>query len=753
MPAVGAAIAGIFSSIGTAFAAGGFFTTFVGRLLLAVALSALQAALAPKPKEPGIKTKVTQTGGTNPQAFPLLKYAVGGTYACPPMTHGTAGRTPNAFLTYVIVLSDVAGCTLSRVLINNQYVTLGGVAHPDYGLPVTGSMAGYAWVKFYDGSQTTADPMLVSRYGSYPERPWTSDMIGRGTAYAIVTFLYNRDIFPGLPRVRFEMNGIPLYDPRKDTTVGGSGAHRWANRATWEATVNPMVAVYNIMRGISLLDGSIYGGNFPAADLPLATWFGAMNECDLLVSDGASGTEAQFRAGLEIAVDEEPADVIAELLKACTGQVADIGGIWKTRVGPPGVAVFALTDADIVISKDQNYRPFPTFAASYNAAHATYPDPAMAWESKEAPPYYNATYEAQDQGQRLVADLNLVAVPYAAQVRRIMYAGVEEERRFRRHEMTLPPDYVQVEPLDAISWTSTKNGYTTKVFEVGGLTEDVMTGLQRPILRERDSADFSYPGLAAPAAISILPVIPAAQTVPNLAVSGTSILDASGTARRPALTLTWEPDLADVTGIQWEVRLQATGVVITRGSTHSVAAGSLVLTEGILAATAYEVRLWPVVDRPAVWTPWIPATTPATPPVQRPDIGLNAVSDKVTVALASFTTVTAMNAVPRCENALGAVAVGDMYFVAWGCTPTTTSTHNIQVLFRRRIMTSGVWSAYQTIESVNVPNGATQGLGGGQLISGQFENIEFSLLFFVQGSGSGSTLIGNPAVTYQKLVR
>ena len=243
MPAIGAAIGAIVSSVGTAFAAGGFFTTFVGRLLLSIGLSALQAALAPKPKEPGIKTKVTQTGGTNPQGFPLLKYAVGGTHACPPMTHGTIGKTPNAYLTYVILLSDVPGCSLSRVIINNEYVTLGGTPHASYGLPVTGALAGYAWVKFYDGSQTVADPMLLSKYGSYPERPWTSDMIGRGTAYAIVTFRYNRTKFPSLPRVRFEMNGIPLYDPRKDTTVGGSGAHRWNNPATWEATVNPMVAV------------------------------------------------------------------------------------------------------------------------------------------------------------------------------------------------------------------------------------------------------------------------------------------------------------------------------------------------------------------------------------------------------------------------------------------------------------------------------------------------------------------------------
>lgn len=744
MPAIGAAIGAIVSSVGAAFAAGGFFTTFVGRLLLSVALSALQMALMDKPREPGIKTKVTQTGGTNPQAFPLLKYATAGTHACPPMTHGRVGETPNAFLTYVILLSDVPGCTLSRVMINNQYVTLGGTPHADYGLPVTGDMAGYAWVKFYDGSQTAADPMLLAKYALYPERPWLSDMIGRGTAYAIVTFRYKRDIFPNLPRVRFELNGIPLYDPRKDTTVGGAGAHRWGDRLTWESTENPMVATYNIMRGIILGDGSIYGGGMAAEDLPLAGIFTAMNECDLAVSNGA-GTEAQFRAGLEVSVDEEPGDVIAELLKACSGQTAEVGGIWKFRTGPPGVPVMALIDADIVVSKDQNYRPFPNFASSYNGAHATYPDPETAWESKEAAPYYNATYEAEDQGQRLIADLNLVSVPYPAQVRRLMHAWVEEERRFRRHEATLPPDYVLLEPLDSVSWTSAANGYSAKIFEVAGVTEDVMTGLQRVILRERDSADFSYPSLPAPAPVSMLPVIPAAQTVPNFAVSGVSIPDATGADRRPALSLTWEPELADVTGILWEARIQATGVVVARGSTQDVASGALILAEGLIASTAYEVRAQPVVDRPATWTSWIPATTPATL-ITRPDLAEGSVSDQFqAVTLGPLLRQNTPNGTVLASINMGAIAPGTIWrrgvhFDMFLAVSSLADFDRVQLQHRYREFGSPTWSAWKILSGWGYVG--TTGIwdqrteNGGT--SGNYDEYEVRLVV-VNNPGSGQS--------------
>ncbi len=733
MPAIGAAIASIATTVGTLFSAGGFFTSFVGRLLLSIGLSALQRSLLPKPREPGIKTKVTQTGGTNPQAFPLLKYATAGTHVCPPMSHGRAGDTPNAYLTYVVLLSDIRGCTLSRVIVNSEYVTLAGTTHPDYGSNVLGNLAGYLWVKFYDGSQTVADPMLISKYAAYPERPWVADMIGVDSAYAILTFRYNRSIFPSLPRVRFELNGIPLYDPRKDTTVGGSGAHRWNDRNTWEATVNPVVAAYNVKRGITLRDGSVWGGGFPAEDLPLPSWFAGMNECDLVVSTG-SGTEPQFRAGFEVSVDEEPADVIDELMKACMGRVAEIGGVWKVRVGPPGVPVLHITDNDIVITKPQDLRPFPNFAASYNGAHATYPDPQTTWETKEAAPVYNATYEAQDQGQRLIADLNLVAVPFPAQVRRIMYASVEEERRFRRHDHSLPPDCAVLEPLDAISWTSAANGYVTKVFEVDGVTDDLQTLLQGVNLRECDAADYVYPALPAPPPISIAPVIPTLQTVPLFAVTGTSIPDAGGNARRPALSLTWNPDLEDVTGILWEVRVQATAVVVARGSTQDVATGAMLVSDGIIASTAYQVRAKPVVDRPSGWTAWISASTPATL-ITAPDIAVGAVSTTIDFVKNTFLNSETNTGDVVATLDLGEVLVGPAWQIGVQFEATRAAAGNpagVVELQSRYRFGGAAFSAWAVERSFSVSIVGYTLFTDFRLLPGRYDDFEYRLFVATQ---------------------
>jgi len=64
-------------------------------------------------------------------------------------------------------------------------------------------------------------------------------MIGRGIPYVIVNLFRQPELFPGEPRLRFEVLGIPVYDPRRDSSVGGTGSQRWSDRATWERSDNP----------------------------------------------------------------------------------------------------------------------------------------------------------------------------------------------------------------------------------------------------------------------------------------------------------------------------------------------------------------------------------------------------------------------------------------------------------------------------------------------------------------------------------
>lgn len=625
MPQVGAFFAGAFGwgatsavaltpSLAGAWVAGAsvanFFTaTLGGRLLASVALSALSVALQDHPTSRlgGIRTQHTQTGGTNPASFVIgERYATDGQLMAPPMSHGEGFGYHNLYLTYVVEVSDLPGQTLEELYLDGELAEIGTEAHADYGLPLLGRFTDRAWITYYDGTQTAADPMLLDKYPAPLERPWSADMIGEGLCYAVLTFQFDREVWNGFPAVRFVLGGIPMYDPRKDGSVGGTGTHRWDDPATWEQTGNNAVVIYNILRGIDLGGGHVWGGEIAAEDLPLANWFAAMNECDVAITLKSGGTEPQFRAGFEVKVNDDPADVIEELLKGCAGEMAEIGGVFKIRVGPPGLPVFFFDDDDVIVSRPQELDPFPGLSETWNGVQATYPEPASIWQTKDAPPRFNAGFEAEDGGRRLVAELTLPAVPYKRQVQRLMRAYIREERRFRRHELTLPPDANILEPLDAVSYTSARNGYTSKVFEVSQVLDGVVRGNPDVSLKERDASDHVWvPDDELPSSVgSILPQVP-----PDIGVPGFDVDPVTISGRRPGIALTWSAGLDPARGIKWEVRVAATSEIVNRGTTLDLAAGGIVLSSGLLPDVGYEVRARLMTRLKSVWTAWEAVTT------------------------------------------------------------------------------------------------------------------------------------------------
>ena len=618
MPQVAGALAVTFFTWGANAELAVWLGSAAVRLMASVALGAIASQLTKnsqiKNMPSGIRTSVTQNGGVNPTSFVIGTFATAGYHVTPPMSHGTSGKTPNAYLTYVIEIADIRRMAVSRLVIDGEYVTLTAGVDADGFYGVTGKFLDHARVKFYDGTQTTADPWLLTTYGAYASRPWTSDMIGLDQCYAIVVCRYDDTIFNGFPQVRFETTGIPLYDPRADTTVGGSGAQRWATPSTWTASSNPMVQAYNIFRGISFVDGSVWGGGVSASDLPLTEWFAAMNACDVATPLLGGGTQPAYRSGMEILSSDEPMAVLEELAKACSGQFVDMGGVWKPKVGSVSLPSMFITDDDVIVTKDQDYDPFPGLAETYNGVTASYPEPVSLYESVSAPIRTSTTDETADGGRRLIADLSLSAVPYKDQVQRLMEAYRLDNRRFRRHALTLHPSALLLEPTDSISWTSTANGYTAKVFEVNSITDDLMTALQRVAMRERDSADYTWNAATDTKPTSPVPgvvVPPATQVVPSWAVDPVTLTgDVAGVAI-PALKLSWNGvDQDGVDAIKYQIRLVSTGVTFMRGSTHDVESGEVIIADGIAGATAYEARARFVTKGvPTAWSAWDPATT------------------------------------------------------------------------------------------------------------------------------------------------
>jgi hypothetical protein len=617
---VGVAIAAI-----NAFAASSLVAGLVVRVAIYAGLSALGAALRGKPeaqRQAGIKTEVTTTGGANPQTFILGRYATAGNRVAPPYSGPNRGDVPNEYLTYAVDISDLPITSLARIAINGDWVTdlrASGGLHQKEGMIINGDgvfdlNAQYPLFSysFYDGNQTAADAYMMANHASDVDRPWQTDMIGAGVAYAVLTFKYNRAAFNGLPAFLFEVEGIKLYDPRRDTSVGGSGAQRWGNRDTWAFTENPAVMIYNILRGVTLPDGNIWGGRVAAADLPLANWFAAMNECDVVKVRKDGTSVAQYIAGFEVSVDQEPATVIDALKNACAGEVVEAGGVYTMRVGPVAMPVFFFTDDDLSVDDPRSLSPHSGLDAGHNALHVTHPAPEAMWTAHDAPPRYDLEAELED-GRRLQATLDLPAVARDEQVQRLMSLWLKDERRMRRHDLTLPPEAAVLDPLDAVAWTSARNGYTSKVFEVGDIADDFTTLNQTVSLRERDANDVNWVPATDETAVTYpaltVKVMPA-RILQNWRLEPAVMLDETGDARRVGLRMLWDGDnLGDATGIRVQIRIVGASDLSLALVIGGIDRGDAAVFEGILPGLRYEARARLISDRVTSWTLWDEAST------------------------------------------------------------------------------------------------------------------------------------------------
>lgn len=97
-------------------------------------------------------------------------------------------------------------------------------------------------------------------------------------------------------------DGALLYDPRKDSTQGGSGTHRYTNPATWEFSRNlALMRLWHLCHPV--------GGKMSYAAMHLPDWANAANVCDQTVTNRTGGTERRYWGGFWFRANNDPTEV------------------------------------------------------------------------------------------------------------------------------------------------------------------------------------------------------------------------------------------------------------------------------------------------------------------------------------------------------------------------------------------------------------------------------------------------------------
>lgn len=620
----------LFTAIGAAlFGAGTFLagaTAFALQMAAGIGLNLIAAAIKGKPTQEkvGIQGKMT-AGGDVPRSIILGRYNTAGSLVYR-NTWGQDGDTPNANYVEVRALADHPVASLVETWVDGEKVTLvPGDRGPTSQQhikndPKWGNIESL-WFQFFDGTQTIANDYLTAALAG-SERPYGTDRVGRNVSY--VAIVARRDdtqtdnqIFNGFPQCKFTLQGMKLYDPSRDSSVGGSGSQRYSDRSTWGGDGDdfPAVQIYNILRGITVGGQWLFG--LQAANpaiLPPANWIAAINKCRSQVY-GPDGLEAQYRSGIQINVDVAPADAIEALLKTCNGRLTEVGGVYTLHVGEPDAPVLSFSDADILSTEEQVYNPFRALADSINGVVAKYPEPLEGWNVKTSPPTKNPAQVIRDGNRELFADVDLSACPYHGQVQRLLKSAMLEALRERRHTIALPPWAQVLEPGDVVMWNSARNGYVDKWFRIDGMAYkanlDVM--LQ---LTEVDPSDYDWnqdtdyiPPVFSPMEI----IRPAPQPMVSWNAEG-MVETAPDGRRRVYVLLTWDGSRADINGVSYQISTAASEAnVILRENSDNASVGSIkVYSQGMLPGTTVYARgrYIPTSPRATDWSDWRPAALP-----------------------------------------------------------------------------------------------------------------------------------------------
>ncbi|MBU2979000.1 phage tail protein [Alteromonas sp. C1M14] len=225
------------------------------------------------------------------------------------------------------------------------------------------------------GDQTTANATLLSEMTTVD-----NTFVGFGITYAYHKYEINTELFPnGVQDVKFLVKGISVYDPRKDSTVGGAGTHRADDETTWEWSDN--AALINI-------HWKRFGGDYeiPVEMFDMQNLAYEANLCDELVTfldkDGTSYTEKRWTCNGVIDLNKGQRLVEEELLKSCGGRWVEAGGIFYLLTAAyRGPATVTLTDDDLIDGYDIDRTPYTELEDRCNAVSATFVDPKSYYQS------------------------------------------------------------------------------------------------------------------------------------------------------------------------------------------------------------------------------------------------------------------------------------------------------------------------------------------------------------------------------------
>lgn len=373
------------------------------------------------------------------------------------------------FLHYVVVFaghqcSGISDIWIDKIPIANADIDAGT------GAVTAGQFNGRMWIyKHLGTSAQTVDSVLQAARSE-----WDSTHRLQGIAYIHVKMQRDDTAFPtGAPNdISGLVDGVLAYDPRLDSTNGGSGSHRRDNPSTWAFTRNPaLLARWYISGGSVINDLSTrmirYGFRDADSRIDDAFTIAAANKCEEQLTSTVAppdGPQQRYTCDLESSTGQLRREVLEQIVATMAGRAVPVKGVWRIYAGAYNSPSHALNQNDLFGPQPLEEDTAADRQDRYNATALVYRDATASYEEQTTPFRTNATYEDQDGDERIPREFEVLGCTDRYRAQRLAEIELKRSRYNRIVKIRGSLNLLKVAPWETFTLDFPLFGWVGYVF-------------------------------------------------------------------------------------------------------------------------------------------------------------------------------------------------------------------------------------------------------------------------------------------------
>jgi hypothetical protein len=454
----------------------------VTAIITTIITTAISYLIAPKPKAPRQSSNdevkgilVNKDANNNPIPVVYGQRQVGLT-----RVYVESSGVDNQYLYIAGVLCEGGGAgieSIDEIYVDDKLVTWSGALTDGTLRTVNSSDTNF----YKDGTS------LISVQGFYgldnqsassllqEQANWTTNHKLSGLAYLAIRLKWNQDAFSGIPEIRVTLKGKKIYDPRLDSTKGGSGSHRQDTSSTWAYSKNSSLILLDYLRNAR------YGKGLPnsAFETNYDSFKTSANTCETQVTPYTSGTDINlFETHAVLDSEKKVIDNVRELLVPMRAIFNYTQGKYKVIIEGTGSSQLLLTKDNVVSEvKLQGENK----SEKYNRVVGTFTNPSKDYQSDTVsyPPYDDSALAVEDRFATMLSadndtllersfDMIHVTSPYQAE--EICENILKRSRNCLKAEVTITSEGLNLAIGDIVTATYDTAGFSAKPFRVMSLS-------------------------------------------------------------------------------------------------------------------------------------------------------------------------------------------------------------------------------------------------------------------------------------------